>query len=412
MDEEHIRDLIREVATHGEGIPLNMSGSELRSKAGDGPSARSNRRVDRGGSPLRRPFGHAAAMAWFAGIAALVVAAVVLVGAPSSRHSNTRADSTTTTSPKPSTTIVHPSVSQGALSRAVAATDATGNFDMSFVLTGATGIASPGLTGSGAADLNPIAMTLNHVEGVSLAFSPDNAWEQLGAPDWQEYTIPAFGAYADGVVGDTAGALGTFAFCSPTGLFDLTQSSIGPTTEVGPATVDGQSTTEYAVTIDPTSFLDSPGISTGELQAMQSAISLLGGASILDDVYIDASGDIVRTVSSADGASLQVDLSNFGGAGTVTLPPQQSTVDSSTTSPSPVTEYCGTGVTPGSGNTTGHAVTTTTSSEPPTTLPTTGGRTSATTVTTTPITPTTGTCIGPSYHASAVTTIPPTSTTG
>ena len=44
----------------------------------------------------------------------------------------------------------------------------------------------------------------------------------------------------------------------------------------------------------------------------------------LDDVYVDASGDIVRTVSIVDGASLRVDLSNFGDAGTVTLPPQQS----------------------------------------------------------------------------------------
>ena len=120
-------------------------------------------------------------------------------------------------------------------------------------------------------------MTLDNVAGADLAFGPDDAWEQLGAPGWQEYTIPAFGVYADGVVGDTAGALGTLAFCSPTGLFDLTENSIGPTTEVGTATVDGQSTTEYAVTIDPTSFLDAPGISAGESQAMHSAIDLLGG---------------------------------------------------------------------------------------------------------------------------------------
>jgi hypothetical protein len=390
MDEEQIRDLIKEVVTHGEGIPMGMSGSDLRATSNtDGPP---NRRKVTSGVVGKRPFGHAAAMAWFAGIAALVVAAVVLVGVPSSKHPSSRSDATSTTSttPKPSTTIVKPSVSQSALGRAVATTDAAGNFDLSFVLTGGSGLASGGMTGSGAADLDPIAMTLNHVAGATLSFSPDNAWEQLGPPGWQEYTIPAFSAYAVGVVGTTAGALGTFAFCSPTGLFDLTQNAIGPTTEVGPATADGQSTTEYQVTIDPSSFLGSPGITSGEAEAMQSAISLLPGGSITDDVYIDAAGDIVRTVSSVDGASLQVDLSNFGGAGTVTLPPQQAQIDSSTALPTPPTQYCSNRVMTG-GAVIGREVTTTTAS---------------------PESSTTDPCISPSFKSSSVTTLPPASTGG
>ena len=338
---------------------MSMSASDLRAKAGSNTDGPLNRRKTKSAVAGKRPFGHAAAMTWFVGIAALVVAAVVLVGVPGSKHPTPRADATTTTSttPKPSTTIVRPSVSQSALGRAVATTDAAGNFDLSFVLTGGNGLASAGLTGSGAADLDPIAMTLNHVAGATLSFSPDNAWEQIGEPGWQEYTIPAFSAYAVGIVGTTAGALGTFSFCSPTGLFDLTQDSIGPSTEVGPATVDGQSTTEYQVTIDPSSFLEAPGITAGEVAAMQSAINLLTGSSITDDVYIDAAGDIVRTVSSAAGASLQVDLSNFGGAGTVTLPPQQSQIDTSTSLPRPPTEYCATQVTGGGGAATGREIT-------------------------------------------------------
>jgi hypothetical protein len=157
---------------------------------------------------------------------------------------------------------------------------------------------------------------------------------------------------------------------------------------VGTATVDGQSTTEYAVTIDPSTFLAAPGISSGETQAMQSAITLLGGGSILDDAYIDAAGDIVRTVSSIDGASLQVDLSNFGSAGTVTLPAQQSSIDSSTTLPKPIEDNC-----PGSGagNTKGSPATTTTVLEP------------STTVTTIP-------CISIG-RSSPITTVPPPSST-
>ncbi|MGO9343143.1 MAG: hypothetical protein ACLP6E_11600 [Acidimicrobiales bacterium] len=369
MDEDGIRDLIKDVARHGEGIGIDASGADIR-RRGDLLKSRTTFRRDRRSETGRRPFGHSAAIAWFLGVAALLIGVVVFVGVPGSRPSNSRADATTTstTSPKPTTTTnpapVGPSQSQSALARAVATTDSAGNFDLSFVLSGGSGLDADGMTGSGAANLAPIAMTLNHVAGATLSFGPDNAWEQLGGPGWQEYTIPAFSTYAENVVGTTAGALGTFSFCSPTGLFDLTESSIGPTTEVGTATVDGQATTEYAVTIDPSSFLAAPGITPGEAQAMQSAIGLLGGGPILDDVYINAGGDIVRTVSSIDGASLQVDLSNFGNAGTVTLPPQQSSIDSSTTLPNGVEGVCS-----GSGPSTtiGSAVTTTTVPNPSTT---------------------------------------------
>jgi hypothetical protein len=344
MDDDGVRDLINEVARHGERIGIDAPAPGAR-KMSEAKRLMSSRRV-RSRAQGRRPFAHSAAIAWFVGIAAIVVVAVVLVGVPGSKPSHSQADIvTTTTTPRPGATTTlpapsAPSQSQTALARAVAATDSAGNFDLSFSLTGGTGLGSSGVTGAGAADLDPIAMTLNHVIGATLSFGPDNAWEQLGPPGWQEYTIPAFSSYAEGVVGATAGALGTFSFCSPSGLFDLTQNSIGPTTEVGSTTVDGQSTTEYAVTIDPASFLDAPGITSGESQAIQSAISVLGSGPILDDVYINGADDIVRTVSSIDGASLQVDLSNFGDAGTVTLPPQQSQIDSSTTPPAPITNNC------------------------------------------------------------------------
>ena len=405
MDDDGVRDLINEVARHGERIGIEAPSPGAR-KMNEAKRPVASRRPGRG-VPGRRPFAHSAAIAWFVGIAALVVVAVVLVGVPSSKPSHSQADIvTTTTTPTPgaSTTLPAPSApsqSQTAIARAVAATDSAGNFDLSFLLTGGTGLDSSGMTGAGAADLDPIAMTLNHVAGATLSFGPDNAWEQLGPPGWQEYTIPAFSSYAEGLVGATAGALGTFSFCSPSGLFDLTQSSIGSSTEVGPATVDGQSTTEYAVSIDPASFLDAPGISSGESQAIQSAISVLGSSPISDDVYINAAGDIVRTVSSIDGASLQVDLSNFGNAGTVTLPPQQSQIDSSTTPPPPISNDC---PVRGSGGPAVSGVTTTTEpvTQPPTTDTTiacssyVSSSASSTTVITTipPPSPTTSTTVG------------------
>jgi hypothetical protein len=180
-----------------------------------------------------------------------------------------------------------------------------------------------------------------------------------------EYTLSSFSNFAEGVVGTIEGALGSLGFCSPTGLFDLSLNSVGPTTEIGPATVDGIATTEYAVTVDPSSFLDSPGITTAEEQAIQAAIGVLGGGPITDDLYVDAKGDVVRSVATVDGATLTVDLSDFGNATPVTLPPQQSQVVRSR-SPriviTPTTEHPGSDGTVGITTVPGNIATTTTTS--------------------------------------------------
>jgi len=83
MDEDRIQGLIRDVARHGESIGTNMSGGEVRDRAaGASLKGPSGPRRDRRGPTVFKPFGHAAAIAWFVGIAALVVAAVVLVVVP------------------------------------------------------------------------------------------------------------------------------------------------------------------------------------------------------------------------------------------------------------------------------------------------------------------------------------------
>jgi hypothetical protein len=360
MDEERIKGLIGEVARQGERLGTGISGGELRTRSGADPANADGRGVRRPSKRWQR-FGRVAAVAALILVATPIVAAIVFVALPLSTHTAGRAAvSSTTAKPGPaSTTTPAPggsSPAQVAVGRAVGNTDAAGNFDISFILDGGSGMGSNSVTGAGDAYLTPsIAMNLNDVIGASLWFSPDNAWEQLGpsGSSYSEYTLPAFSVFAEGVVGTDAGALGTLGFCSPTGLFDLSQSSIGPTTEVGTATVDGITTTEYSVTVDPTTFLAAPGITAGEDQAMKTAITVLGRGRITDDVYIDASGDVVRTVASIDGASLQVDLSNFGAAPPVTLPPQQSAIDSATTPPATqVTKTCNppTTVTPESSN--------------------------------------------------------------
>ena len=69
MDEDRVRDLIKDVARHGESITINTSGNDLRNR-GAGTSSESLPAPVRGrrGLTVLRPFGHAAAIAWFVGI--------------------------------------------------------------------------------------------------------------------------------------------------------------------------------------------------------------------------------------------------------------------------------------------------------------------------------------------------------
>jgi len=401
MNDDRVRDLIGEVAKQGERIPLSLSSEEVRrgvnTMAFDEPNrARVSRPVVSG---WRKRIGPIAAIAVLIAVALPVVAAIVFVAVPLSTHSHSQAAASSTTSPptsrpNPSTTITQPppsdrgsSAAAIAVGRAVGTTDSSSNFDLSFVLSGGSDLDTSGLSSSGVVDLSPtFAMNLSDVVGASLYFGEDNAWEVLGG-QVNEFTLPGFSAFAENAAGDNAGALSTFAFCSPTGLFDLTQNEIGATTLVGPAIVNGIATTEYAVSIDPTTFLDAPGITSGEQQAMQGAIDMLQGGTISDDVYIDSTGDVVQTVSAIDGATFQVDLSNFGNAGTVTLPPQQSTINSNTnTSPSVNTNTCDSGSAQ--------------SGAPSTTIP---GPGSLTTVTTE--------CVDGSYVGAATRSIATTTTT-
>jgi hypothetical protein len=339
MDDDQVVDMIREVSRHGERIGMPMTGADVRCGSPSSASAAGHPRELRRVSAGWRRFGRIAAVAALVLVATPVVAAIVFVAMPLSNHQVSKnaaastslpSNSTTTTSPEPSGGTTP---SQAAVARAIGATDASGNFDLSFVLSSAgeagdAGGTTTGVTGNGAVDLTPsIAMNLNNVIGVDLWYDGENAWELFGGQNnYTEFTLPAFSEYAEGTVGNLEGALGTFGFCSPTGLFDLSENSIGPTTEVGPATVDGIATTEYQVSVDPSSFLTAPNVTSAERAAIQDAITVLGSGPVTDDLYVDSQGDVVRTVSAMDGATLQVDLSNFGNAGTVTMPEPQSSI--------------------------------------------------------------------------------------
>ena len=89
--------------------------------------------------------------------------------------------------------------------------------------------------------------------------------------------------------------------------------------------------TYYEVTLDPTALAQTPGITTQEATAINSALKVLhaqGLQSLQDKVGIDASGYIRSTDSVAtfaDGGTLVLatTFSNFGCAGTVLMPGQQ-----------------------------------------------------------------------------------------
>jgi hypothetical protein len=335
MNDEHVRELIAEVAESGRRISLPVSAPELRAGAPDLLSRVAKMpeppRHNAARSKWRGRLGLVAAFAALLVVAVPITVAVALVAFPTSTSHKDAATVTTVhrknaVAPRPN----QRSSAQIAVGQALAATQSVSNFDLTFVLSGGSGLGENGVTGQGAVQLSPTyAMTLKNVLGADLAFGPNNAWEDLGSTQWNEYTLPAFGSYASGVIGSDAGALGTLVLSGPTGLLDLSGNEIGPTTEIDSGViVDGESTTEYQVSIDPTSLVDAPGITSGEQQAIQNALLTLGSGPIIDDVYVDSSGYIVRTVSDEATASLQVNLTNFGNAGTVTLPGERPDIDS------------------------------------------------------------------------------------
>jgi hypothetical protein len=257
------------------------------------------------------------------------------------------------------------------------------------------------VTGSGTIDTNPKAMVVSASIStgldVSVRLDDEDVWEEGGAdygntPQASDGStgqpLSGFADLVEGTLGQREGAIAMLGMASPSGYLDLESSSITGATAQGSGTVDGVPVTYYDVTVDPSKLADLPGITADEVSTINSAVGVLqqaGYTGTTARVALDGDG-YIREVSSvasfADGGTVTLDstFSNFGCAGTVTMPGQP---------PAPPPGACSTPAPTTSAPTTSIEPTTTTTEPPTTTAPvsTTYLPTSTTSATSTASTP-------------------------
>jgi hypothetical protein len=233
--------------------------------------------------------------------------------------------------------------------------------------TGAA-VSNPGtpVSGTGVSNTNPKATLIDATVGsgpagnsgltVTLRVDATTLYEDLSSletslappPNMANasgQSIAGFAGITEGTIGTREGAVAMIGLASPTGYLDLYQQDIDGASQTGPSTVDGVPVTVYQVAVDPTQFVNDPGITSEESTAAADAVKVLnaqGYTGTTDEVSIDASGYIreVRSVAHfSDGGTVVFDVtvSNFGCAGTVLMPGQQGPSDPPTGCTSPDT---------------------------------------------------------------------------
>jgi len=198
---------------------------------------------------------------------------------------------------------------------------------------------SPGATSSGVATLDPQASSAVtyptcYTSGISVRTDGAHVWDSLSpstpteppAGNWTVADLGTTQSAASSCFGSELGALATVATCSPSVQLGLSRQVMTGATLVGPVTVAGQPAEQYAVTIDPVGYLGQPDSTPEENAAIGDALAAIGPNPASAMVDVNADGYVVEadlSVTYADDvtATRTIDLSDFGGAGTIVLPP-------------------------------------------------------------------------------------------
>ncbi len=277
------------------------------------------------------------------------------------------------------------------------------------------------VSGHGVINTNPMGMVATtSLGGIAVRIDGTTVWESSGdglAPTSGQTgggtPLASFASLVESTLGTRAGAAAVIGMASPTGYLDLNQAAVNAADQVGTGTAGGRPVTYYEVTLDPTALAQTPGITTQEATAINSALKVLhaqGLQGLQDKVAIDASGYIQSTDSVAtfaDGGTLVLatTFSNFGCAGTVLMPGQQGAATPPASCTSPDTGVATT-------TTTAPGTTSSTTAPPASTTTTTSVAPSTTASSTTPASTTTAPPASPTTIAPAPTmTAPPGSTT-
>ena len=254
--------------------------------------------------------------------------------------------------------------------RALNATTASGNFDVSYTFDGqssgssstttTTTCGSPNparleicagqsqqgsqpVSGTATIDLAPFAMlATSQVSGLGTIALRDNGtdvWEEGGgdyglSPGTDDSgpgsSLTGFSSSVEGTLGPRQGALAMLGLASPSGYLNLDPAQTPGAVLVGSDTVDGVPVTVYQIELAPGQGGAVPGITPQEQQAEGDALQVLSGQGFTGStvrIAVDGAGFIRRTLTTdhfADGTTLtsEAEFSNFGCAGTVLMPGQ------------------------------------------------------------------------------------------
>ena len=223
-------------------------------------------------------------------------------------------------------------------------------------------------TGVATVNVNPFAMVavsnVSSFGAVTVQVDDTDYWETTGSgtasASASGYPISGFASLVESTLGPREGASAMMGLASPTGYLSITRAAITGAAQIGTGTVNGETVTNYRVTVDPTLLADVPGLSAEEKTTIDAALQVMssqGFSGNSTDVSVDANGFVVHTASTdkyADGGTVYSEdtFSQFGCAGAVQIPgratdttpsacadvPTSTTLpDTSTSAASPVT---------------------------------------------------------------------------
>jgi hypothetical protein len=252
--------------------------------------------------------------------------------------------------------------------RALNATTASGNFDVSYTFDGqssgssstTTTCGSPNparleicagqsqqgsqpVSGTATIDLAPFAMlATSQVSGLGTIALRDNGtdvWEEGGgdyglSPGTDDSgpgsSLTGFSSSVESTLGPRQGALAMLGLASPSGYLNLDPAQTPGAVLVGSDTVDGVPVTVYQIELVAGQGGAVPGITPQEQQAEGDALQVLSGQGFTGStvrIAVDGAGFIRRTLTTdhfVDGTTMtsEAEFSNFGCAGTVLMPGQ------------------------------------------------------------------------------------------
>lgn len=200
------------------------------------------------------------------------------------------------------------------------------------------------ITSTGTASLDPLAIeemtTGSPVGDVAIRMDSTDVWY---AETGTSTTIPAataagwdgpdpfadFMSLAGSYVGEQLKAIMTFGTASPAGEIAIAEQAVAGATPSGSVTVDGQPAEQYDVQISTAGFLHQPGLTSGEREALEAAVSELDDLPLQATVDVSSAGYVVQvayTVTLSGGATVssQRTYSDFNAAVSVAMPPAPS----------------------------------------------------------------------------------------